>query len=196
MRPVPRLSSVAEDPRPPLEVAEPIVGFRSWRILGRGENFTFGGIWRPVPDSFSLLLRGPVQPVAWLPGRNDARCRNVAQDDPKPHAAPVPHCRCGLYAYYDPCVFGDSRGGGQRSVVGAIRAWGDVRLGDIEFRAQHAEIVALGDDDPPREALDAAVLYGVPIVPFDRLASYASEFGVVVPKDERPPRENEENPDG
>jgi hypothetical protein len=140
----------------PPDFAEPVVGFRAWRV-----------------DAGVLVPWSAGAAGAWEPGVNTARCLH------RRHAAPATTCSCGLYAL---ASAEDDRLRPHHEAVGAIVAWGDVELHRTGFRAEHAAIVALAlpDDCPARHADDlraAAVRYGVPLVPPDQLVAAACEHG-------------------
>jgi hypothetical protein len=140
----------------PPDFAEPVVGFRAWRV-----------------DAGVLVPWSAGAAGAWQAGVNTARCLH------RQHAAPATTCSCGLYAL---ATAEDERLRPRHEAVGAIVAWGDVELHRTGFRAEHAAIVALAlpDDCPARHEADlraASERYGVPLVPPERLVAAACEHG-------------------
>lgn len=74
---------------------------------------------------------------------------------------------------------------GDGYVVGAVAAWGDLRVHHHGFRAEYAQIVALVADD--HLDLRAVVeTYAVPLVPRDLLKLEAERHGQGLPVDIRP----------
>lgn len=84
----------------------------------------------------------------WVPGRNEAACKATNGTCPcdecqqiikeREHSVPAGNCTCGFYAKHQPGGW-DSRA----NVLGVIKAYGNVVLGTLGFRAQYAEIEAL-----------------------------------------------------
>ena len=117
---------------PELVVADPIRGWRTWRIEDEGQ--LFGSTGR-----------------LWTPGTNTAACHGdhgvvlrvlddmfAAEGIKIPDHQVEPWCTCGFYAHKSP-----NRATGIYDVGGVIEAWGRVLLGETGFRAQYAKIVAL-----------------------------------------------------
>ena len=128
-------------------------GYRRWR-------FDFTGQLAAVNFYYS-----------WTPGRNEATHVGVK---PK-HEAPMKRCSCGLYAHHDPrgsfnymdCSYKDV------IVVGSIKAYGKIILGDLGFKAQYAEIESLVVPGP----MTAAFQHRYPQVKiFDRFTDLVKEF--------------------
>ncbi|HEY2636707.1 MAG TPA: hypothetical protein VGI54_04905, partial [Solirubrobacteraceae bacterium] len=103
------------------DFAEPLIGFRAWRLEG-GRLCAWSAATGP-----------------WSFDVTEAACCY------KPHAAPYPGCSCGLYALADPR---DRRLWQHGQVVGAIVAWGAVELHRSGFRAEKARVVALAHQSP------------------------------------------------
>jgi hypothetical protein len=58
-----------------------------------------------------------------------------------PHAAPAPHCECGLYAYHSPASIKVLL---LDEVIGQVEGWGNVEVHETGFRAQHMRVTSLG----------------------------------------------------
>lgn len=156
---------------------ECVIGYRQWRLA----DWVLGPISIGDP---------------WRPGVNRAACKQYGEpcDNPKcemckhlrgeSHKAPAEECDCGLYALHEPPVsYGDEY------VVGAVAAWGDLRVHHDGFRAEYAQIVALVACEPHTTDLSAvASTYGVPVVPRDLLKLEAERHGRSLPVDIRPPK--------
>lgn len=73
-------------------------------------------------------------------GVNEARCALVSSFR-RNHQPPEDTCKCGIYGFYsaDENVYEDSATG----PGGIIAAWGKVITGDLGFRAEQAELIAL-----------------------------------------------------
>lgn len=113
------MSDAAEPAARAPDLAEPIIGYRQWRL----QDAT---LWSPYLD------------FAWQRGVNTARCE---RDGGHPDAAPAHDCVCGLHAWYRPCP---RLGAAVPDLVaGAVSLWGDVELHASGLRAQHAAVIAL-----------------------------------------------------
>lgn len=153
------------------DYVDPVVGYRIWRLGPIGLLY-------PVAAPPAFL---------WRPGPNQAVCLRhfrVRRREPDPsHPAPQSRCGCGLYAFTDPA---DRRLRLGDCPPGAVVAWGDIEVHRGGYRAQHAQIVALGErsglTDVERFRLrGAASRYGVPLVPADELREHALEHGTPLP---------------
>lgn len=118
----------------------PLVGIRSWRV-----HADMG--W----------LYGIVHPQRWLPGVNEAKCGKANRlpcvcNTCEPEKAPPKHrvaslgCSCGFYAYFDTEQNTHHR---DCCVVGLIKGWGLMSVGERGFRCEKAQILALIDGDVP-----------------------------------------------
>lgn len=146
-----------------------VIGYRAWRL------------------SSGLHILG-----SWHPGENIAECTYRPG-----HRPPEKNCGCGLYAYHK---LGQRPGYG--NVYAAIKAWGRISVAGRGYRAQKAEIIAISTKGLNQDEVDAgeagggrvkyidlyqlAQIYDVPVIGYDRLEEYASNFGSVVPKSLRP----------
>jgi hypothetical protein len=165
--------------------AEPLVGFRSWRVDHRGVLLPAHGHDRRSP---------------WAHDFASARCDRVPSAWPQCEDAPGRDCLCGLYAYNAVTPYGGGR------VHGCVVAWGRIVEHDDGFRAQYARPVALLADESydeceramlfdtlsqlsrPTTSLDpagtrpsalarAAERHGLPVLPLEELVAYAAWFG-------------------
>ncbi|WP_018332406.1 hypothetical protein [Actinomycetospora chiangmaiensis] len=105
---------LAPDPTP--DLAEPVAGWRVWRV-----HTGAGG-----PEIVS-----PVRPVGW-----PARRRMTAACDRGCATVPTPTCGCGLYALADPVGLPPNTAG-QGRVVGCTALWGRTIEHTGGFRAEH-----------------------------------------------------------
>jgi hypothetical protein len=156
-------------PCTPPDLADPVVGFRQWRLAdGR--------------------LRSLYSTVQW-PGR-ELRAICVLGDRDY-HASPANACSCGIYAYYDPCPRMASAGT-RDLVAGAVVLWGRIELHAAGMRAQYARVVALElPVSRRRKRLELAQIgqrLNVPVVPHRKLAAVALEYGLRLDPAMRPPR--------
>lgn len=131
-----------------------LVGFRCWRM-------PYG----------APRLQSAISNHAWRPGVNEATCDTIG------HAAPHPHCQCGLYAFHRPTPLGAS----PRELAGAIAAFGDIEVYEDGFRAQYARVIALArlpdTPVPTREAETIAAHYDVPLLTWERLHELRDDHG-------------------
>ncbi len=111
------------------DLIEPVVAFRSWRVVDEG-------------------LRSVYLPVLWTGRDMTAACMCSESPDadarrsaPPGHGAPDRGCTCGIYAYYEPDLnfpTVDFRG-----VAGIVTLWGSIELHEEGMRAEHARVEAL-----------------------------------------------------
>ena len=152
------------------DLCEPVIGFRHWRLVD--------GALRSM---FSL--------TTWDAAQMTARCAAGRHD---PAQTPSSGCRCGIYAYYDPCP--RSASAMTRDLVGgAVVVWGRLEAHAVGVRAEHARIVALqlpATPSPKRRAVaDVAAQLGLPAVAHRRLRALALTHGQPLPAVLRPPRQ-------
>ncbi len=138
-------SSAAFEP-----VAQPVVGFRAFRI-GAGDTrkaTLYGAV--PAEGTLGIAPAGVLTGIfmdeyLWGPGANTAICLvggvEAAARRRLIHRPPeMRHCVCGFWAYTN----------GQRvvsvpdyAVLGMIEGWGRIVIGPHGFRAEYARILAL-----------------------------------------------------
>lgn len=117
-----------------LFTAEPIDGWRQWRILRAA-----GTTSQPAP----LVLAGLADNQVWDARSAEAGCVQGMREwdgSPASHSAPDPLCSCGIHAWRDraqavsfhPVV----------TAVGEVRLWGEVLEAEHGYRAQYAELAA------------------------------------------------------
>jgi hypothetical protein len=111
--------------------ADPLVGFRTWRM-----------------DLAKLELTGVVYPTAVWPAIEDASavCLHPGDHQHLPNHVPVKECMCGFYGYWDYQQVRDSMSCGFEpisTVRGVSIGWGKVWTAERGFRAKHARPVAL-----------------------------------------------------
>ena len=103
---------------PAPDLIDPIIGYRQWRLAGRGLSSVFND-------------------TRWDRARISACCDS---HEHHPEVVPDHHCSCGIYAYYDPCP--RTASALTRDLVGgAVVMWGRVELHGTGLRAEHAQIV-------------------------------------------------------
>jgi hypothetical protein len=139
----------------PADLTERVLGYRAWRLDSRG-------------------LRALTTEARWSRRTLVADCpRGGGKGD---HAAPVTHCRCGIYALHQPeprLRFPDEL------VWGAVALDGRVLLYRNGLRAERATILVLayaGDEPQPGLARAARAL-DVELVPFSALIAAAGARG-------------------
>lgn len=184
------LGPAAEEPEAPGPTfSECVIGYRYWLL-----------------DPTGQLRAITMTKQAWQPGTNTAHCRpndhghgamwstwlGLADET---HPAPAKDCHCGLYGWND--LSDDYTGANEVDasarlvVLGAIAAWGDLRVHHKGFRAQHACIVALAlapaTSQRVRDTLQrVAGEYRVPLVHADTLQAEAERHGTPLPEHVRP----------
>lgn len=143
-----------------------IIGFREWAGDNSLESTGVGGHWGR--------------------GVNVARCSQAHAWD---HLSPGHDCQCGLYALHEvpEAYVGPGPWTGAQE-MGAIAAWGKVEVHPNGFRAQYAEIIALGFNRRwptqwVKNTEEFAADYGVPAVEVEDLKQFALNYGSPVPKD-------------
>lgn len=150
--------------------AEPLVGFRAWKIDGR----TLRSVWQTTET--------------WAePGSVKAECfvrRGCMMYVPPPTGSPSAHpspdgaCTCGIYAYYRM----EEARTEKAHCWGAIIAWGRIVECERGFKAQCARSIALLEPDPdsmPESVATIAERYELPVLPLAELEQYAHMFGEV-----------------
>lgn len=185
------------------DLTEKVIGFRFWKSTGGWlESQGYGGhYWgRGVNEA---KCEAGTRSALWTTGALWQIGAASYYDEPKvkkPHHAPENGCTCGLHAYHEVTV-SDGPGpfaGEALQVVGAIQAWGRMEVHSNGFRAQYAEVVALGyNDNWPLKAIETvkelARSYEVDCVLIGRLQAFAFELGSPVPHELRPgPKEKRE----
>lgn len=153
---------------------EPVVGYRSWR----------------VSDETCLLHSTIVHNCTWpTDERLEATCwetqhRHYAHDDvPIDHDAPYEWCTCGLYSFHDVEDALDY-GAHSRAVVGAVIAWGKIRVHTLGFKAQYMRPLAFIEHKSKLERIERKDMleqmvanYSLPLLPQHVLMEYAYTFG-------------------
>jgi hypothetical protein len=88
----------------------------------------------------------------WSHGRNEAKCRRTVEHPPSRaptgHKAPHTACTCGLSGYANRREAETTKqalGAWQPLVLGEVKLWGLVLVGDGAYRAGFARIVAAED---------------------------------------------------
>ncbi len=166
------MSDLPEVTGPAPDLIDPIIGYRQWRLVGRGLTSLFND-------------------TRWERAQLSARCDS---GEHHPEVVPDHACSCGIYAYYDPCP--RTASAFTRDLVGgAVIMWGGVELHGTGLRAEYAQIVALelplSLGAKRRSVLEIADGLGVVAVPHRQLRSVAREQGVPLDRSLRPPRVRE-----
>lgn len=122
----------------------------------------------------------PATGGCWVSGMNIAECRYGSG-----HIAPSLDCGCGLYAFNDPDNLMPHYG----PIIAIVRSWGKMCIASTGFRSQYSEIIGFSTFQSTRESLqqskalqERAFHYGVPLIPFNELRSWASTQGQLLPK--------------
>jgi hypothetical protein len=163
----------------------PVIGFRSWKL-----------------DAGRVCLAGRIANVPWeFDKPTEAICQEGFFRKPRAelgaHVSPHFDCTCGLHAYASQEALEANQIATQRSIFGAIIAWGTLIAHEYGFRAKRARPVALafGPPRPDRNVVDLrrgewvtlaekiAENYRVPIVPLEDLTAYAQTFGQSIDPD-------------
>jgi hypothetical protein len=141
----------------PADLTEPVLGYRAWRLDPPG-------------------LRSLNAEARWSRRTLVAGCRRGGGRGD--HAAPVAHCRCGIYALHqlEPRL----RFGGA-VVWGAVALDGRVLLYRTGIRAERATILVLayGGDEPQPGLAPTARALDVELVPSSALIAAAGARGAV-----------------
>lgn len=168
MRPAPSSVPVAVAP----DLIERVVGFRKWRV---------------IRDH----LASPYIPFRWDSPVVHAECfpanRNLMFGEgwlDKPHAAPHPDCKCGIYANHRPSPRGPIPDRGR--TFGVVTLWGRIEAHADGMRAEHARIAAIAFcrelGARHRDQIEGiAAGLGVDCVEHTELALAAREYGSPLP---------------
>lgn len=148
--------------------AEPVLGFRSWRV-----NVNTGG------------LQGKVIPVRWEhDGPTEAICKpTFGHFLSGYHESPNFDCMCGLYAYHSVEFYRERPEPMIQSVFGAVIAWGDICVYTKGFKAQYARPICLVNRRDERDLKfnlilrQVAEIYKIPLMVEKDLEEYANTFG-------------------
>lgn len=151
------------------DLADPVVGFRQWRLTEGGLRSLYSG-------------------VRWHSREFRASC---ALGDRDCHSSPAKTCSCGIYAYYDPCP--RTASAGTRDFIGgAVVLWGRIELHATGMRAQYARVVALelpfSRGRKRVEVGQVAERLNVQVVPHRKLEAAALGHGLSLDPAMRPPR--------
>ena len=164
------------------DLIEPIVGFRSWRILRDG----------PAQGELS----SPNFPVSWSEPVLRAECRRFRSTEDllrEPHRAPEAACGCGICARHAPTT--DFSKVDFRGVSGIVTVWGRIDVDSDGLRAEYARVEALGlysrwTPHQTQAVSEVAGELGVDLVDLHELGVVARSYGEVLPasllSDERP----------
>jgi hypothetical protein len=138
----------------PADLAERVLGYRAWRLDSRG-------------------LRSVATAARWSRRTLVADCARHGH-----HAAPVAHCRCGIYALHEP----EPRLLSQHGLLwGAVALDGRVLLYGNGIRAERATVLVLAyaGDAPQQGLARAAMALDVELVPSSALIAAAGACGAV-----------------
>lgn len=154
------------------DLAEAVVGYRAWRIVGERLLSPFipctweGRVMHATCwPAYKRILLGE----GWVAGTHDS---------------PHPDCQCGVYAYHRPGTQGYY--GEWLWVEGVVSLWGRLEAHRDGLRAEHARIELLSHpprNEPERRAAVEAIAgrLDVPLVPHAHLADAAAEIGSPLP---------------
>lgn len=183
----------SEPPAPTF--SECVVGYRQWNVDATGQlrAITMGTqVWTPGVNLARCC--GPTDAVF---GLSASLIFGTGATRGEAHEAPAKDCHCGLYGWNDfrqpraECAAMDASGG--LWALGAIAAWGDLRVHGTGFRASHACPLALAYDDATtprvRDTLArVAAEYRIALVHVEALQAEAEQHGSPLPKGVRPQR--------
>jgi hypothetical protein len=156
---------------------EPTLGWRAWLVVETRDGLRLSSVLYPTlwaPRDEEVAVCRPVDPRADDLGHQAAA--------PPPHAAPHPHCGCGIYASKKPELvmpYVHSHAGASAKslirVMGKVSLWGTVIETEHGYRASHAYPVRLYIPlhriqrrcriTPASVAYDLMTTYGVEVVP-------------------------------
>jgi hypothetical protein len=142
-----------------------IIGFRQWRVTENG------------------LASVGLGQTLWKSGVNQAYCRDGV------HHAPALGCHCGWNAYHDPVLPSVFE---PQTIMGAIRARGEMQVHFHGFRSEQAEIIALfvSPDTVVNSKWLATIAseYNAPLFKdLEEFIDYIEQFGEAVPEALKPP---------
>jgi hypothetical protein len=159
------------------DYAQAIAGARAWTLAYNLWMKMGGMLW-----SAAALKR-------WENGKDQ-----VAECDFR-HAAPDPHCSCGIYAAYDPeCL---KRLGyipsNHQSIAGVVAGCGTVIRGGNYWVASRVRVLAFFEDgypSPEREVMpgtgvylptkkEAAGVYNVPVIRYEDYDGFCDDYGLL-----------------
>lgn len=129
--------------------------------------------------------------TVWRPGVNLMSCQY--------HVQPRAECSCGLYAFHDLEMAKECNRLLKKQthplhyrclpIVGAVAFRGQVQSHHHGLRGEEACILALAltsaDDQQEAEAQQIADRYSVPLLHLDELKSFASQYALEVPEEQR-----------
>ena len=156
------------------DLIEPVVGFRTWRVVGDH-------------------LSSPYIPLRWDRRVVHARCypanRSLLFGEgwlDEPHDAPHARCKCGVYAWHRLPAPGPLPDPGR--ALGAVALWGRIEVHADGMRAEHARIEALGlmcelGRAHRRRMEEIAARLGVPLVSERELRGWTRPLpGELIPR--------------
>jgi hypothetical protein len=184
-------SAPVTPPEPPPVFSQCVVGYRTWTI-----------------DPFGRLRPKACDLAPWIPGVNTAKCKRdhflyglhyqfMGTDTaPTVHDAPAEDCDCGLYARFTASevpAIEYNLDASKVTVMGAVAAWGNLRVHPDGIRAEKMCVTALAlTEGMPAEIRDlverVAAKYRVSAVAADMLQAEAEMHGMPLPDEHRPKR--------
>ena len=160
------VQSTGSGPLPMATATDPYVGFRMWYVKDDG-----------LPRATAHAE------FTWTTQTLDAICLNDSS-----HQAPEADCHCGIHANNTIAALEERLGryhgdGENRVVVAAVQLTGKVEQASEGYRASRAKVIAVATpkiaDVSADDMVTATVAHNlqVPMVPYEHLATYASDFG-------------------
>jgi hypothetical protein len=155
------------------DLAETVVGFRAWRIVGDQLLSPF------IPCTWD----GPVMHARCWPAYKRILLGEGWVHDA--HPSPHPDCQCGVYAYHRPGA--QAYYGEWLWVEGVVSVWGRLEAHRDGLRAEHARIEALSrppENEPERRRAVTVIAerLDVPLVPRASLPRAAASVGSPLPQ--------------
>ena len=127
-----------------------VIGYRTWRL----DHADIGGTMRHG-------LRSVHKSHHWLRGCTTSSCITCGQ-------APGKLCHCGLYAHGRLTAACSDWGVYSNPVLGMVRGWGAVRVGQTGWRSEHAQILGMAVlTDDKSVCADLGMLYDCPVANFN-----------------------------
>jgi hypothetical protein len=163
------------------DLIEPVLGFRSWRVIdGRLRSLYLPVVWdRPVLRAECPSLPGSELAGA-VPGGAPRSASAEAAALGQPHMAPDPGCSCGIYAYFEPDLEFSKLD--HRGVIGIVTLTGNVEVHVDGMRGEEARVHALAVYERwtrrQKDGVESiAARLGIDLVDLERVGQAAEAYG-------------------
>lgn len=150
------------------DFSSPLIGFRAWKLATKPGYYVHDpGFERKVINHPAGILLSLYHRSPWMEPALRAGCSRTSL-----HAAPEPHCECGIYAWWQIQELFGKRSG---EVWGAVALWGKCEMYEQGVRAEYARILSLcapdGHEFDPGALALCQQRYSVPWVEIHQLAA-------------------------